>query len=393
MMDSGMGKDQIYEFCSQLLSDHDQLFGTNALTFLGPATYTGPKGLLDELSLRPCFAAITSEAGFIYQTLSGNQAGLTAKLLQLYNRSGRNSTVPADRYSDNQNSTKTLTAPALTLFNEATPESLQGELRKRKSIRTGELPRMWVFKLDGNKPYDNLNHGKIIFPTGFTDFFRKYLAQGMKAQVVDVRPEVIEIPLWSGYQELSNYHTDEHNRLKHTDPSMSLMHTRAAHKQLRVGALCAALDNPEKPKITKSHMEYAQQLHKLEFSLLPKLFNTDSIAIKAQQMAMRKIAQLLNGELKAKNKYIAPALREKGMFPASPFKQLVGDTNEDLNAFAQHYKKGTTPPWQLILDYLVAQGFLVQIKNPPSTGRGAPPKQVYQATQEFSDYFNENIRV
>lgn len=379
MMPTGAGKDSIRKFCQRVLMDK-ALLGTNGLSFLGPQNFTGPKALLSELQSRPSMLCVMTEAGLLYKTDSGDKQGLTRVILQAYTSSGQYEIIEQERYSSQQDSIGIIHAPALTILNEATPVTLLNELKHRESINTGELPRMWIFMLNGATPYPNPVPHQLNMPNQLADHLKVLLNNCYSIQNNAI-PEVINVPVPSGYRDFAHECIDIKNRLMEETPNHAIMYTRAAHKVLKTAAVLATLDNPTHPQISALHWTWARHFFDYEMhNIEPIIGNTSDIAAALEKGAV-VIAKLLRGEYTGKNKHIKPELRNRGIFTESPFKQAVAGLPaiRDLGTSARYGspKSGA----RVLLEYMLAEGYLRKAQTYARSNSRA-----YQVTPQFKDY-------
>jgi hypothetical protein len=380
MVRTGGGKDAISEFCQRVLRD-ESLFGTNGLSFLGPQKYTGPKGLLDELAIRPCYLSILSEAALLYKTDAGDQHGLTRIVLQAYTRSGRYSYIGQERYSSKQDSTPLINAPALSILNEAVPKTLIEQLKKRESIDTGELPRMWIFKVSGKKPYNNINPHQLNMSYELSNSLKRLLADCYTVQNSEM-PDVVTIPVPEQYRAYANWCTDQENALIDEDPSRAIMYTRAAHKVLKVAALLTVIDGRD--TIPESHWSWAAQLFDYEMAHIDGIIGNSSDISLALDTATDIIVKLLNHGYTKETLQLPEVLTSKSIFTESVFRQasMNRPNIRDLGTSARYSspKSGA----KIILEYMVSEGLLTQPKDVGYTRKGRTSKY-YQVTKEFKN--------
>ena len=379
MMPTGAGKDSIRKFCQRVLMDK-ALLGTNGLSFLGPQNFTGPKALLNELQARPSMLCVMTEAGLLYQTESGDKSGLTRVILQAYTSSGQYEIIEQERYSSQQDSIGIVYAPALTILNEATPVTLLNELKSRESINTGELPRMWIFMLNGATPYPNPVPHQLNMPTQLADHIKELLNSCYSIQNNTV-PDVVDIPVPSEFTPFAHECIDIKNHLMSERPNHAIMYTRAAHKVLKTAAVMATLDNPTRPQISALHWSWARHLFDYEMhNIDPIIGNTSDIAAGLEK-AVVVITKLLQGGYTGKNKHIKDELRQRGIFTESPFKQATASMPliRDLGTSARYGspKSGS----RVLLEYMLAEGYLRKV-----TVSACNRNRAYQVTPQFKDY-------
>ena len=377
MMPTGAGKDSIRKFCYRVLMDKGML-GTNGMSFLGPQNFTGPKALLTELQARPSMLCVMTEAGLLYKTESGDRSGLTRVILQAYTSSGQHEVIETERYSSQQDSVGVVYSPALTILNEATPVTLLNELKRRESINTGELPRMWIFMLTGKKPYPNPEPHRLNLSAGITDNIRELLNSAYAVQTNSV-PDVINIPVPSEYRLFTEECTDIYNRLMEEQPNHAIMYSRASHKVLKVAAILSVLDNPlGTPSISPQMWNWSKKFFEYEMhNIDPIIGNTSDVAL-AMTKAAHIISKLLKGEYTGKNKTINSELRARGIFTESTFKQAASNIPSIRDAGTSMKYGSPKSGSRVMLEYLLAEGYVTKAVIPRSKG--------FQVTKLFSDY-------
>lgn len=127
--------------------------------FIGPSAFASGQALIRVLDKQPCFVSVLGEFGLTLQQLCdprANSAQLILKkvLLDIYAKSGFNSTLRSSVYSEQEKNTKIVQAPNVTILGESTPEAFYDVL-DGGSIAQGLLPRFSLFEYTGKRPGRN----------------------------------------------------------------------------------------------------------------------------------------------------------------------------------------------------------------------------------------------
>jgi hypothetical protein len=383
MMPTGAGKDSIRKFCQRVLMDKTML-GTNGLAFLGPQNFTGPAALLKTLVRQPSMLCVMTEAGLLYKSDSGDKNGLTRVILQAYTSSGANEFIETEKYTQDRDDIPAVRAPALTIINEATPITLLGELKKRESINTGEIPRMWIFMLDGRKPYNNPNPHDLHLPSEVSRRIKDLLIDCYNVQN-DQHPQVVNIAPPLEYIDFTIECTDRYNQLIAEDPNRAIMYTRAAHKVLKVASIIEVFNNPSATVPDGRAWEWARSLFEVEMQHVHKIIGYVEPMDKATEDAFRIILNLLEGVYKGQNKYIDPKLREKNIFTESPFRQAAASTASIRDCGISPKYGSPKSGARIVLEYLQAEGYIRKVKLRLMDGRGKNTSVQYQLTPQGQD--------
>lgn len=419
MMPTGSGKDSIRKFVSRVLRNTE--ITVHGASFIGSRSYTGPKALHNTLAVKCSCISVVTEAGFMYKSEAGDKDGLTAMTLAAYSSSGQHNGLDPSEYSHQNDTMPYLHSPALTLMNEGTPISLQSELNRRDSISTGELPRMWLFNFDKITAYPNRYKHKLNLSQAVVNRLKELISECFKVQSNE-RVDAIEITEPTEFIQFETHAWDRARELLETDSAMSAMWTRAAQKTLTVSAICAVMNSPslDSPEVTPQDWAWAKSLHDYEFERLPKIFRGDHAFGPALIAAMQVIHKLLTGDYKGPNHQIHPAMRERGIFTESTFKQASYNRPAIVNLETRY---GAKPGWSIILEYMQAQGFIdpvpkgglyAAIKSrsrpeftkhrgdyPQSVKHDSPNldislgkvKKCWRVTKDFEVYLNEHVDI
>lgn len=131
--------------------------------FSGPSAFASGPAMVKTIAEKPCFLSILGEFGLTLQQLcdpkaNGAQVTLRQAYLDLYQKSGKGSSVNPSVYSDKEKNTELVHSPALTVLGESTPETFYEGLSEHH-ISDGLIPRFTILEYRGNRPYLNANLG------------------------------------------------------------------------------------------------------------------------------------------------------------------------------------------------------------------------------------------
>jgi hypothetical protein len=243
IMQSGMGKDAISEFV------HRTLYGLNehgnASSFAGPVRFTGPKGVIKSLDTARSQVCVFTEAGLLLKSKSGDKEGLARVLLSLYGRSGWGQYSGSEIFSKDEDMIKSLHAPALTIINEATPETLLEAFDSDIYLERGDLPRQSIYRVHGRKPYPNINTRLELSPDSL-DKLKHLTAMCSKIQSVEdfkVHSMQFHPSILNEVNEYAHYLVDIENEQRGSNPLKSLMASRMWLKAAKFSAIAAVYNN------------------------------------------------------------------------------------------------------------------------------------------------------
>lgn len=264
-------------------------------SFRGPSAFASGPALVKMMAEKPVFLSILGEFGLTLQALcdpksNGAQVTLRQALLDLYQKSGKDSVLRASVYSDKEKNTDDVDCPALTLLGESTPETFYEGLSEHH-ISDGLIPRFTIFEHHGKRPYFNKDHGAA--PTeelvdDLVELVSTVLTMMANHQFVDVdlTPEVAILS--DDYERRT---TDIIN--DSANPALCQLWNRAHLKLLKLAALVAVGIDQHNPTIDKACFEWAQSFVEKDIESLMKRFEKGDIGSgesKQYQDMMRKIA-------------------------------------------------------------------------------------------------------
>jgi len=238
LMDTGMGKDMIRKIIERTYSQIDPI---NARKFIGPARYTGVPALWRTITDSPNRISVITEAGFINGADIGDSSGLKATILSMYGSSGADEVQSANEYSSKENSLPVIHSPNFSLIQESTPKSFIDAMLKTDGDINGELPRMWILRLNVEKPKRNRSPRKR-FEKDVEKRIKELWTEALKwcenANVNGQKINHVIIPDW--LDEEADRFVDLENKARlNGDDYRKVVYTRAWLKAVKI---CSLID-------------------------------------------------------------------------------------------------------------------------------------------------------
>ena len=385
IMDSGMGKDSIRTFISRMLIRYNEL-GASYKAF-GPEYFTSPKAIFNALDENKCLVSVFTEAGYMFKSQTGDQAGLQRVLLGLYTQSGREGISSKEAYASKDNYIQRIQAPCLSIIHEATPITLLEELKKKDASETGQLARMSIYRVYGEKPMPNME-AKLHVPEALDYKIQRLVKECAKAHS-ELIPDVVQIENPKGYQEYWEDCVRKERYYKQDNPVLSNMYTRANVKALKIAALVSLLDeNSEIGFISDSVWNWAVELVDYELSGITSLFNghgaeSSPLEDAMYSIIMPAIQKFFKGTSKTVRARASKNQLRLKIFPRSAIHQATKG-RAGLKALEDTYNR--TTPLDKVLDHMERIGY-IKIYDPKEHKqefkRLDKVKAHYQITKEF----------
>lgn len=397
IMETGMGKDSIGKFITHSLFSamNDGEGNLIAPSFLGKAKFTGAKAIVNAMKSALSQVSVFTEAGLLMQTQSGDQSGLLRALLDIYTKSGNNDIFIGAEYSDSDKSVPSLRAPALSIINESTADSLQQAFRDNNSIDSGHLPRQSIYRIVGDKPYRNVNTRKEL-STECMEKLRSLVATCSKVQAAPT-PNAWEFALSAEVaardHALEKFYTDEYNKFRGVNNNKANMATRMPLKALKFAAL-ASVFNHHTLDIQMAEWEWAEAMVKFEYDGVDHFFMSagsgdieDLIALSVGPCMIR----MLQGKIKNKKGGLDAHYRNKGIMPLSKLKFNLGK-NTSLAKLDDDPKFRSSPKsgFEKVIDYMLRHDYIKLIEGHDAqrlAGRKNAGKMI-RITEQFKQLMN-----
>ena len=384
IMGTGMGKDAISEFIEYALTNLSfDSVGQTPLSFLGAGRFTGPKAVIKSLKNARSQVCVFTEAGLLLGSKAGDQTGLTRALLSLYSCSGAGRITKREVFSNDDDSVEQISSPALSIVNEATPETLLQAFKKGNSIEVGDLPRQSIFRIHRNKPYPN-KHARKHISEECEERLKQLITLCSDIQA-DNRPEVIDIDYGDLEDEIwehSKEWVDIENKFKHSDSIKSNMATRMHLKALKFASL-ASIYNHDDCVLHSAEWEWAKALVRYEFDGLVNFFAGSGSVINEADAGVwiiaKQIRKIIDGKLKDKNQTMDVRYRKAGIVSRSVLRQGLKN-NIKITQFETKMNGKIKSGIDVIIDYMVDCGYLVHVENDPFGNK----KELFKVTEQFN---------
>lgn len=365
IMGTGMGKDSIGKFINGTLVNLSSV-GVVSSSFVGTDRFTGPKGVINDLKDARSQVCVLTEAGLLLQSKAGDNLGLARKLLGLYTRSGYNDYSGKESYSKAEDSLPSLRAPALTIVNEATPETLLKAFIDNGNLERGDLARQSIFRLCGKKPYINRNVQESVSQE-CQEQLRHLIKKCSEIQAVDdftvhnmlAEDEALMNDMYDFEKEMS----DLYNNNMDGNSLIMVMSTRAYVKALKFSAI-ASVFNHRDALIKWPEWEWAKSIIRYEMRSIEYLFRGTAFGSVMDELAIRvvgkAIVKLLTHQYSGNGKrYVSKHDAARGIFNVSALRDALKD-NKEINQISDDVSNRTYPVTGFIkiVKYMLDIGYL-----------------------------------
>ena len=356
LMNTGEGKSVIDSYIGRALNDAEIFSG--AMSFVGKRRYTGPKALMDDLYNKRSMVSVFSEAGFMFNSKSGDQSGLTRTILDLYGKSGYGQVMQSEGYSDSKNSIPAVVSPCFSMVNESTPDIFLQALRG--GTETGEITRMNIFRVEMES--HKLNRKKDFHMTHELKQKIKHLMSRCNATQKQDDPDVTDFEVTEKMWEFNDLCKKSSMDKCEEEPIRSRMLGRAGLKAWKVASLCSIMNNHgEKGSrllpIDEESWEWAKHLHDFEMFGLEDFFEVSgesdlySLALDKVYKVIRRILVLGYSDRQAQPRKVD---RDAKRMPVPMLRRKVGLISAVRCANGDYGKKGI----DAMVDYLVKKKWI-----------------------------------
>ena len=190
-------------------------------------------------------------------------------LLDLYTKSGKSSVLYSSAYSDKEKNTKTLLAPALTIYGESTPDSFYAGLSEQH-IADGLIPRFLIIEYKGGRPKRNRN--AFAPPSDYlVDRLSDLIGTALRMQANNsfqtVELDATAAELMKQFDKECDQHIN-----RGQDEATRQLWNRAHLKSLRMAAVLAAAENMHTPLVTEEMASWAIDTVHRDIEALDKKF-------------------------------------------------------------------------------------------------------------------------
>lgn len=276
---TGRGKESMRRGITRLIGVASRT-AVDAFKFMGPARIASAEALIKHISNNShSFISILGEFADTLKKMSDNsrnpqQQAVRVTMLDLYNQSGKGDRLGEMIYSNKDNNTKGINAPAFSVIGESTPDKFY-ELLSKEMIGEGLLPRCTIIEYEGTRKHTNENHWKVEPSQYLCEQFSALCAYAIQ---LNNSNDVIKI-------EMSDVSATMHKEFDRwcdtavnngTDVAAELW-TRAHVKALKIAGLLAVGCNPYNPVVTEEHSTWAIRLIKHEINALVNRFSDGNV--------------------------------------------------------------------------------------------------------------------
>lgn len=299
---TGVGKEAIAKGIDKLMAEVIKAV-PSATSFIGPGEIASGQALAKYLSgTSNSFVSVVGEFGLYLQQMASINAppylaSLRRTLLDLYNKSGESNVVRPSIYSDKQNNTNAILAPAVTILGESTPEKFYEGLHEGM-ISEGLLPRFLIVEYYGNRSALNESHLHVK-PT--QELIEKMSALCAHAQMLNSQDRTIQVQSDKDsiftFKQFDKYCD---RKINNSEREIRRQLWNRAHiKALKLAALVAVGYNPFNPIITVDVAKWSIELIMNDVENMLKRFergeigvvNEESNQIDAMVKAIKEYAQ------------------------------------------------------------------------------------------------------
>lgn len=286
--------------------------------FMGPGEIASPQALLKYMSKTAnSFVSVVGEFGIYLQQMANVNAaphmvGLRRMLLDLYNKSGQGNVLKPSIYSNRDNNTAAVLAPALTILGESTPEKFYEGLHEGM-IAEGLLPRFTIIEYHGIRTALNPHRGTAQPSFQLIERLSTLCANALMMNSKDQAINVGTSPEAKKIFDQFDLHCDAN--INGTDREVRRHLWNRAHiKALKLAAVVAVGCNPYEPVIDVETANWAINMIVADVRNLLKKFDAGEVGID-------------NDETKQIAKCIA-CIHE---YLVAPFSEVVKYTGEGLS--------------------------------------------------------------
>lgn len=285
--------------------------------FIGPGDMASGQALIKYLSnTSPCFVSIIGEFDKLLKALTHEKANssmimLRKMILDLYGKSGFNSTLRAMIYADEKKTTAPIQAPNVSILGECTPEKFY-DLLSESMIAEGLLPRFCVIEYLGDRPPNNPVH-TTAQPS--EDLKRQLITVAGAAMQLMRGPDgsfrVQNIKVDSAAAELiaqfDKFCDDEINRANRD--AIAQLWNRAVLKVYKLSGVVAVGVNPYNPLVTRDIAAWAMRFVERDVRNLLSRFDAGEIGSdEAKQITelRRLFSEYIHGDYSVVERYGVP---------------------------------------------------------------------------------------
>lgn len=255
---SAIGKDAIHEIIPWLL----KISGVDgAERFLRAEKYVSGPALQNELLEHQGFLNLRGEFGRDLIEFSNRRNTPMQDLRTILTMAYSKMTFEGRSYSDREKSRSKVMYPALSFLGESTIETFYNSLTD-DMLHDGFLSRFTIFQVDSDRPKSNSNR-KDSVGDAVQKHWRLIVAKSLNIQNNYSEERVIAVQFGSPEAKSIDDEFEERCRITlnaEEDERIRQPWNRAHIKVLKIASLLAIADNPNEPKISVDHFNWARAL-------------------------------------------------------------------------------------------------------------------------------------
>ncbi len=323
LMRSGMGKDALSKNINKTLMNATP-GGTAGRSFIGSSRYTGPKAIWNDMDTGKSKIATMTEAGIMNGSKAGDKENLERALLNFYTSSGYGNFMINEGYSNNKDSLKDIHSPALSVIQESTPEVFIRNLVSNDGDIRGDLARMWITRIEGDKPKINRNKSDK-FSKEVINRINELVEECSVNQLSDIIKLNGDYKLTAHMLNVCDKYVDIENKAHRANESLkATMASRSFAKALKIGAIIDIF-NGDDPSDTTFNWA-CKHIIDIELENINISFqyeSSDDIMNVIKGTVAVTISRILNNKYNDLKKIPKKELREKGIFTRSNLYQCL----------------------------------------------------------------------
>lgn len=285
---TGAGKEGGPNGIDRLVFDLRKMLPTIDKERIGPGNFSSGQAILRHLEKQPCFVSVVGEFGQALEVMCDPRAHAAEKtkkriLLDLYAKSGLNSVIQPNVYSDSDKNTEAVRAPNVTILGEGTQESFYRALTQEQ-ISDGLSPRFLVIQYEGHRVARNKapfkRPTKKLIST-LADVVERCFDLEQQNKVCNVQLSTVATTMMDDYDALCD------RRINQSEAEQERMQWNRAHlKALKLAALIAVGVDHTNPIITEEIAKWSVQFIEAEIkAVLCKLTSGRYVSGNAAQEA------------------------------------------------------------------------------------------------------------
>ena len=371
LADSSVGKGSIKSFINRIVAD-EKLLG-EASSFFRYGGVTSGKALLNQLTNSRSHLRIVDEAGVASLSKSGDPATANAAYLDLWAVSGRYDFADGKDYVGGEdNSIKSIRAPALSVLNVSTPDAYKEVFYKSNAIDNGMAARISIVNIDRYVKHNRKSrfdiHEDVINKL-------KYLAHVCsEVQAVDDPKSwdlIMPQSLFDEYQDLRDQFDRKKMELASERDNMASIYGRANLKMARYMGIATVFnknkDDPECLVVDREAYDWAYDMIQYEIQNMEKFFTGKYFGNEFQEAIMRGkelIVKLMKGKYSGKNTKLSDKMKADQVFTISVFKKVCSSTRliKELDDDPK-YRSTPVSGAEKILKSMIAVGDVLELEK------------------------------